>query len=160
MNVISEKAGGRAHRAWLNVLPTPDPWAFYVPPQSPVREADGSEWSSPYPVILQFWPERYYQVCHLLKESAPAFYCNIITPPVFHPNDQVVSFIDLELDVIVDGGQAALADKAEFEATNLPALWRANAEQAAHYVQNLASAKSGPFSTATTAFWHAWLQFR
>lgn len=162
MKIRSFKVGEEPHRTWLDARLTDDPWAFWVPANTPVEEASGSPWSSDFPVIMQFWPERFYQVCLLLKESGTEYYCNVVSPPRFDWSSEIVSFIDLELDVVVANGRVSLVDEDEFAARRgemTPAL-AANAVTAAEHLMTLAREKTGPFSPATAKYWHDWLHSR
>jgi uncharacterized protein len=160
MIVRSFKTGGQPHRTWLEAKRTPEPWAFLVPANTPVEEATGHRWTSGYPVVLQFWPERFYQVCLLLKATGTEYYCNIMSPPVFDEVSDTVSFVDLELDVVVTSGGIALLDEEEFRAVR-PAMaedWAIHAETASQHLIQLAQVKAGPFSPATTKHWLQWLE--
>ncbi len=155
LELVSSHGKGQAHRQWLNVFPTYDPWSFWIPPGGSVVEANGRSWSSPYPVIAMFWPQQYYQIFVLLKESCTEYYCNIITPPVFDPQKRCVLFQDLELDVYVTDDGAKLLDVAEFEESKMtyPKAWSIAAWGAAETLLRMGETKEGPFSGEVAQFW-------
>lgn len=133
-----------------------------MPPHTAVREADGTTWASPYPVIMTFWPKAFAQVCILLPADETAYYCNVIAPPVYHPRRESVEFADLDLDVRVGRGQVELVDQAEFHARKgaYPADWVDEAERAAQRLMQWARDAYGVFSPATARRWRAWLERR
>ncbi|MBX6353093.1 MAG: DUF402 domain-containing protein [Thermoflavifilum sp.] len=156
LTLASIHADGTAHRRWPQVLPTPDPWTFLIPTGWPVVEADGRQWASDHPVLAVFWPDRWYQLFVLLKRNTTGFYCNIIRPPVYHPETRMVEFVDLDLDVLVDD-EVRLVDVEEFEARSgvYPVAWRAAAWAAADELVQLARDRTGPFHPAAVRRWRA-----
>lgn len=155
MKLNSCHADGSAHRVWEAAVNTVDPWAFLIPAHSQVREASGSAWSSPYPVVGLFWPQRFYQVFLLLKETATDYYCNVITPPVYRPETNAIEFIDLDLDVLSIGRKVWVADEEEFAARSpsYPKEWVTEANTAKDVLWQYVQAGSGPFSLRTAEVW-------
>lgn len=160
MQIISRHVDGTNHRRWLCALETPDPWSFLVPPGALVEEATGRQWSSPYPVILSFWPTVFYQVCTLLKADSTDYYCNIITPPDYDGASREVKFYDLDLDVVATPSQVDLVDEEEFERRKYtyPAEWVREAVHAAEGLLAFARSGRGAFSPATAEKWRVWVR--
>jgi len=145
---------------WLRATETVDPWSFLIPPGSPVQEASGRRWSSPYPVVMIFWPGAFYQVCMLLKNDWTDYYCNVISPPRYDGRSRQIEFHDLDLDVRVT--QAAgpyLVDVEEFEQRKryYSKEWVGEAETAASHLLTMGHQQRGPFSPATAEKWRVWI---
>lgn len=174
MRIVSLHGDGAAHRIWPTVEYTPDPWSFAIPAGWSVVEADGRSWSSPYPVVAVFWPERFYQVFILLKPGFTEYYCNVISPPSwltasapiwgkqgsFSPNVAAeVRFHDLDLDVYVDATGIRVLDEDEFSARQqvYPHKWVESAQIALQELRRLATTQQGPFAPVTAQFWRRWL---
>lgn len=159
INLVSKRADGSQHRVWRGAWPTPDAWAWYLPPHAPVEEASGKVWSSPYPVIALFWPQTFYQVFLLLKENTTEYYCNMIAPVEYKSDEGVISFIDLDLDVMVTGTNVTLLDADEFEQRKAlyPAAWQKQAESASRLLVRLGEEKKGVFKPAIADGWRAWV---
>lgn len=168
MKILSYHGDGGRHREWTKVLPTSDAWTFLIPAGSLVQEASGATWSSDYPVVAFFWPDRYYQVFLLLKSRTTEYYCNIITPPVYRPGadrfpdvDSSIEFFDLDLDIYVsyqnNQVQIKQLDEDEFEQrqVNYTQEWIVQARLANEGLKGLARASQGPFSPATARWWRA-----
>lgn len=139
-----------------------DPWTFLIPAGSPVVEANGSTWSSPYPVVAMFWPRRFYQVFLLLKSDTTEYYCNVIRPPVYHPNGHQVIFHDLELDVYVSDDGVEVRDTEEFALSKeaYPDELIAGALAGADELVVLGSERRGPFSGTVNQFWRQFVETR
>lgn len=163
LRIQSVHGDGTPHRMWLHVDPTPDPWAFSIPKGSPVVEADGGRWSSPYPVVALFWPQRFYQVLLLLKANGTEYYCNLVADVAYDPVDRVIRYTDLDLDVRKTSSGVELLDEEEFEerkASYLQPFWASEAKAAAAVLMELARADQGPFQPAIADEWRAWIQVR
>jgi uncharacterized protein len=162
VELVSKHGDERPHRKWLDVECTPDPWSFFIPSASPVEEANGTRWSSSYPVIAMFWPGVFYQVFVLLKPVTTEYYCNVIVPLVYYPAVKKIEFIDLELDVYVSDKGVEPRDVEEFEAVRkgYPLAWVEGARNAFDELQSLGRARSGPFSAGTARAWRDFAQKR
>ncbi|RIV24263.1 DUF402 domain-containing protein [Alicyclobacillaceae bacterium I2511] len=176
MKIVSLHGDGSPHRIWPVVEQTPDPWCFIIPAGGSVVEANGRAWSSDYPVVAVFWPERYYQVFILLKQGHTEYYCNVISPPTwFYATSPLpmraefsdglstpvpgVWFHDLDLDVYVDAEGIRVLDEDEFSSrqTNYSPQWVAAAQSAVEELRRLATAHKGPFAPNTAQFWRWWV---
>ncbi|GMA63245.1 hypothetical protein GCM10025859_36850 [Alicyclobacillus fastidiosus] len=134
------------------MLPTTVKGAYRIPAGSPVVEANGQTWASDYPVVAFFWPNVYFQVFMLLKESGTDYYCNVMAPALIAKD---IVYIDLDLDVIVTDGQVKLVDEKEFrerKVTYLPEWVRA-AEAASEWLVQQAQRRQGVFHPATGLGW-------
>ncbi|WP_067621183.1 DUF402 domain-containing protein [Alicyclobacillus acidiphilus] len=156
MRLVSIHADGTAHRIWSEAISTHTFGAYWIRPNTSVYDANGRVWSSDFPVVGLFWPNQFYQVFLLLKSDRTDYYANVIAPPLF---GEQVTFIDLDLDVIVENGLVQLADIEEFEARKdrYPVAWIQQAEQAARTLQTLAEASAGPFRPALAESWRAYV---
>jgi uncharacterized protein len=157
MKLQSLRGDGRIHRIWTKAYATDEPWAFTIPANTPVQESDGSEWSSPYPVVALFWPGAYYQVFMLLKEDTTDYYCNVIAPLRYVADEQTVVFTDLDLDVRVTATGVEVLDEDEYEVrkASYPPCWCEGAMRAKAELVALATQQRGPFSPATANRWRA-----
>lgn len=159
MNVVlcSTHFDGTPHRRWEVTNTTADAWSFAIAPGAPVREADGHIWASDYWVVAWFWPDVFYQVFLLLKDTGTEYYCNIITPPVYIANKPEIAFADLELDVRLDANGLWVADEDEFAARQVdyPKSVVSAARAAKDRLTDLGAARRGPFSQAAAARWRA-----
>lgn len=162
MRLISRHGDGSAHRVWLRAHITPEPWAFFVPSGEPVQEADGSTWSSAYPVVALFWPHCYYQVFLLLRARDTAYYCNVIVPPVYNALQAQVEFIDLDLDITKSSDGVRVEDQPEFDGRRpaYPSHWVDGALAARDELVCAAEAATGPFAPAVASQWRHWCSGR
>lgn len=151
MNVASKKfqsmkVNGLVHRTWSNALVTPFPQTYFIPPNTPVIEANGEFWSSPYPVFATFYGKQYFQVFTLCKDDRTDYYCNVITP--ITEFDSTISFIDLDIDVIATSESVQVLDLDEFEQrrTLYPVQWQQSALRAREQLVQMAERRSGVFS--------------
>jgi protein associated with RNAse G/E len=159
MNIVSLHGDGSPHRHWPDVRCTDEPWVFYVPPGSPVIEASGRRWSDVDPVFLMFWPNRFYQVCLLMRPDRTDYYCNVIAPPRYFSDTECVEFYDLDLDVLCMDGEVRVLDEDEFERRRsaYPAAWIVKALEAKDWLLRAATTRTGPFAPATAQRWRDWL---
>lgn len=148
---------GMPHRTWERVIRLPLQIAYFIPPFSPVREANGRSWSSDYPVIAYFWPDVFFQVTVLLKANRTDYYCNIITPVTQTMSD--IWFIDLDLDVLVMDEEVSLVDEEEFELRKqfYPDEWVRGALEAKSLLLHMAEKQIGPFAPAIAEGWREWI---
>ncbi|WDL98675.1 DUF402 domain-containing protein [Alicyclobacillus sp. ALC3] len=153
VSLVSTHWNGTAHRVWQRAEPYLDAWSFLIEAGDSVLEADGRVWSSPYPVVAWFWPEAFYQVFLLQKDSGAEYYCNVITPPQYDGLTHSVQFCDLDIDVRVDVGGVRVVDEDEFaqRRVNYPSSLVAAALAARDTLVTLANARQGPFSAAAAA---------
>ena len=153
MRFVSLRASGAVYRIWPEALPTPTRSAFLIPPGYPVVEADGRTWSNTFPVVAFFWPGLYYQVFLLLRAEQPAYYVNVITP-MTRLRD-VIYFIDLDLDVIVQHGVPMLVDEEEFAQRRggYGAAQVTGAIRAVEQIFALVTRNQGVFSSECVSAW-------
>lgn len=159
MRLMSRRSDGSLHREWLQVIPVAgEPWTFYIPSGGLVREQNHSTWSSPFPVIAFFFPQEFYQIFMLLKETGTEYYCNVISPAQFIPSSDVIEFVDLDLDVIKAGESVRAVDEDEFEVKKAAYStdWVENAKKAMDRLLSMATEETGPFTPATADWWRAW----
>ncbi|MFB5192288.1 DUF402 domain-containing protein [Alicyclobacillus fastidiosus] len=156
MNIVSIRADGSPHRQWTGVLPTMMRGAYRIPAGSPVVEANGATWSSDYPVVAFFWPNVYFQVFMLLKETGTDYYCNVMTPALVAKD---IVYIDLDLDVIVTDGQVKLVDEREFNERKSAYRpeWVQAATTTSQWLVQQAKRRQGVFHPATGLGWRTLL---
>lgn len=98
-----------------------------------------------------YWTDRWYSV---FRFQTPAgrlfkFYCNVNTPPSL--KDRVLSFIDLDVDVLVEPDYTyTVLDEEEFERHaelyNYPLVYRTRVREALDEIFRLVKIKEFPFS--------------
>ncbi|WP_206881240.1 DUF402 domain-containing protein [Alicyclobacillus mali (ex Roth et al. 2021)] len=142
MRLISLRSDGTVHRRWSAAEPGRF-GGWWIPPGTPVED-DGGSWSSPYPVAAIAWPKAWFQVFVLLKTDSTDYYVNICTPPCIGAD---VVWIDLDLDVRVEGGRVWVADEDEFQmrSRGYPRAWCTAAQQAVVDVQHAVKFGAHPF---------------
>ncbi|GFN31127.1 DUF402 domain-containing protein [Paenibacillus xylaniclasticus] len=123
--IKSFKHNGRLHRLWhRNWLVPADRLApehaalsmtVLINRQTPIQEADGKLWKSRVPAVSFFIPGEWYNIVALLEDGGIRYYCNVASP-VTRSDDDVLTYIDYDLDVIrtADGG-VHVVDRDEFE---------------------------------------------
>jgi protein associated with RNAse G/E len=116
VTVVSVKHDGSAHRLWKKgQVVCKKPLVVRVDSGEHVVEADGREWSSPFPVFLWFHPDAWFNVIILCKKDGTGYYCNIASPPIFYEKENRYEFVDYDLDVIVEtDGSYQVVDREEY----------------------------------------------
>lgn len=160
----SYKHDGRKHRGWVKLYEVPgEKGILWIYPHTAVVEADGSEWSSPFPVIYWVHPEKWYNVAILCKEDGTGYYCNVASPVEYDAEQNLYTFIDYDVDLIVsDDGVAEIVDEEELtehaHAMKYPEDVLHKIAEATAELQALFEAQEGPFDPeARTRYMQAWL---
>lgn len=98
-----------------------------------------------------YWLDRWYNVFRFAKPDGQLrnYYCNVNVPPTFA--DGVLSYIDLDLDILVEPDFSyRIVDTEEFEqnvaAQNYSAEVQVNARKALDELVSLIETKQFPFS--------------
>lgn len=124
--IESQKYDGKMHRLWTCARPisidtivkdeySPD-FLLQIPAFTKVIDASGKEWSSNYDVVACFFSEKHYQVMVLKKTPYTEYYCNSCSIAEVDNLEQVVRFIDFDLDLLVNSGWGMkVVDRQEFE---------------------------------------------
>ncbi|MCQ6562531.1 DUF402 domain-containing protein [Paenibacillus mendelii] len=122
--IKSFKHDGHLHRMWLKNWVVPDSLLLpehaaesmhvIVNEQTPIQEADGTQWISRVPAVSFFIPGQWYNVVGLMEDQGTRYYCNMASPPFL--GEGVLTYIDYDLDVILPcGGEAHIVDQDEYE---------------------------------------------
>ena len=155
----SYKHDGRKHRGWVKLYELPgEPGVMYIEPGTPVVEANGSEWSSPFTVIYWVHPEKWYNVAVLCKENGTGYYCNVASPIVYEEAERLYTFIDYDVDLIAnEDGVHEIVDEEELteHAAAMkypPDILNKIAEATAELVA-LFEAQEGPFDPQARGKW-------
>jgi hypothetical protein len=108
MIIKSFKHNGSLHRTWFENWRLPDAqltaehrkeaMIVLVSDQTPIRDADGSRWTSRIPAVSFFLPNRWFNIIALVMDNGVRYYCNVASPPYIQGN--VLTYIDYDLDVI------------------------------------------------------------
>ncbi len=128
--IMSHKYDGKIHRVWTCAYPIKKNSTYHdefvpdlmlrIPAYAKVVEANGKEWSSNYDVIACFYERMYYQVMVLRKGHHNEYYCNSCTVAEISQKSKTVSFIDLDLDLIIDKNHIMrVVDQNEFEENSM-----------------------------------------
>ncbi|MFC4769266.1 DUF402 domain-containing protein [Effusibacillus consociatus] len=114
---MSIKHDGFAHRSWdAAVVLEEEPLRLAISPHTPVRNSDGSVWTSDYEVEAYFHPEYWFNAFLLKKSDGSEWYCNVAAPPLFNKKKNEVHFVDYDLDVYVYAdGSFKVLDRDEYE---------------------------------------------
>ena len=124
--IESRKYDGSLHRVWPKAIPlqtspiyredTLPYFSLLLPAHSPVIESSGEIWSSSYDVIACFFAGKYYQVMVLCKSIGTEYYCNSCSIASIDTQARLVSYIDMDLDVIIDHRRhVRIVDQDEYE---------------------------------------------
>jgi uncharacterized protein len=116
VTVVSLKHDGSPHRMWKKgQVVGKNPLVVRVDSGEHVVEADGREWSSPFPVFLWFHPDAWFNVIILCKKEGTGYYCNIASPPIYDEKEKRYQFVDYDLDVLVEtDGTYQVVDREEY----------------------------------------------
>jgi uncharacterized protein len=161
VSMQSYKHDGREHRRWVKLYELPgEKGILCIDPDTPVVEADGSEWSSPFPVIYWVHPEKWYNVAVLCRETGTGYYCNVASPVEFDEERQCYTFIDYDVDLIVsEEGVAEVVDEEELtdhaDAMKYPTDVLHKIAEATAELVALFEAQEGPFEPEARTRWLA-----
>lgn len=168
--IKSFKHDGSLHRMWRENWRVPDDalaaghaaekMTVFVNSQTPIREADGSEWVSKVPAVSFFIPKQWYNIVALIEESGIRYYCNVASPPYI--SGRTLTYIDYDLDVILFPDRTRqVVDQQEYETHSR--LYRYTAEvkaKVAEGLQNLTARMEGggpPFDDdAVRQYYERW----
>lgn len=133
VQVYSFKYDGSVHRVWnyaaipvqpvrpvlgpaWQQLPLAAGSILYMPSSRLVTEATGRRWRSLYDSLAFFFPAHWFNVVVLFQQGElHEYYCNLSSPARLQMDQRLVSYIDLELDVLwTPGERVASVDQAEF----------------------------------------------
>ncbi|WP_018132657.1 DUF402 domain-containing protein [Effusibacillus pohliae] len=116
VTILTTKHNRAKHRSWDAAWVIEErPLRLLIPAQTPVREQDGSVWTSDYEVEAYFHPEQWYNAFILKKPEGTEWYCNVAAPPEFDAGAGQVRFVDYDLDVYVEAdGSPHVLDREEF----------------------------------------------
>jgi len=163
----SYKHDGREHRRWVHLFEVPgEKGVLWIDPNTPVVEADGKEWSSPFPVIYWVSPEKWYNVAVLCKEEETAYYCNIASPIEYDEATQTYTFIDYDVDLLGnEHGVYEVVDEEELtehaHAMKYPPDVLLKIAEATAELVALFEAQEGPFEPEARERWtEAWVEAR
>jgi protein associated with RNAse G/E len=157
----SFKHNGKEHRRWVRLYEVPgERGVLYIEPDTPVVEADGSEWSSPFPVIYWVSPEKWFNVAMLCKGEGTAYYCNVASPVAFDEERKLYSFVDYDVDVLVnEDGVYEVVDEEELtdhaHAMKYPSEILHKIAEATAELVALVEAQEGPFDPEARIRWTA-----
>jgi uncharacterized protein len=163
----SYKHDGRKHRGWVKLYELPgEKGVMWIEPDTSVVESNGSEWSSPFPVIYWVHSEKWYNVAVLCKETGTGYYCNVASPIKYEDEQDTYTFIDYDVDLIVnEDGVYEVVDEEELtehaQAMQYPSdILHKIAEATAELVA-LFEAQEGPFDPEARERWtKAWEEAR
>ncbi|PWK13773.1 DUF402 domain-containing protein [Tumebacillus permanentifrigoris] len=153
------KHDGREHRRWVKLYELPaERGVMWIEPDTPVLEADGGEWSSPFPVIYWVHPEKWFNVAVLCKQDGTAYYCNIASPIEFEEERNLYKFIDYDVDLIVnEEGVYEIVDEEELtehaHAMHYPTEILHKIAEATAELIALFEAREGPFDPEARSRW-------
>jgi protein associated with RNAse G/E len=155
----SYKHDGREHRRWVKLYELPgERGVLCIDPDTPVIEADGKSWSSPFPVIYWVHPEKWYNVAVLCREDGTTYYCNVASPIQYDESRRMYTFIDYDVDLIVSAdGVAEVVDEEELtehaQAMKYPPDVLHKIAEATAELVALHEAQEGPFDPDAPARW-------
>lgn len=99
-----------------------------------------------------YWLDRWYNVFRFAQPDGQLrnYYCNVNVPPTF--SDDVLSYVDLDLDILVDPDLSyRILDAEDFERNievyGYPAEVQANARQALEELVSMIETRAFPFNT-------------
>lgn len=155
----SYKHDGREHRRWVKLYELPgERGVLCIEPDTPVVESDGKLWSSPFPVIYWVHPEKWYNVAVLCRETGTAYYCNVASPVQYEEAEHLYTFIDYDVDLIVnEDGVGEIVDEEELtehaHAMQYPPDVLNKIAEATAELVALQEAQEGPFDPDAVSRW-------
>lgn len=114
--IKSYKHDGTLHRKWLEnvVLHCTEHVLIGVNDGTMVVEANNKQWQTKERALFYFHKQFWFNVVYIMDDKNPYYYCNISSPFTYRNN--VLSYIDYDLDVIIDKNFSyQLLDEEEFE---------------------------------------------
>ncbi len=115
VNIISYKHDGHIRRSWDQgfVLEANDERYIIVTNKTWVEDDDGHKWFTREPAICYFYPDRWFNVIAMLRETGTYYYCNLASPVLY--DGKAVKYIDYDLDYkIYPDGTVMLLDENEY----------------------------------------------
>lgn len=111
------KYGGKLHYEWTSaIIEHNDNYvtAYSIPGRTLIHHTKGKEYQYEN-YSFEFFPKNeWYTVCiDIEKNGEVQYYCNICMPPTFE--DDVVTFVDLDIDLVNRTGTWEVIDEDEFE---------------------------------------------
>jgi protein associated with RNAse G/E len=105
-NLVMHRLGTDEHGTWLG-----------LPSGSSMSKGDGPPVPIPQPHVILFPRDTWYTAVFNGEPAAVEVYCDLTTPPTW-PTPDLVSMVDLDLDVLRKRGaaEALLVDEDEFAA--------------------------------------------
>lgn len=113
--IVSYKHNGKIHRTWdrVMVLSHDEHVLVVANDHSTVTESDGRTWSAREPAISFFFPNQFFNIICMCRETGIHYYCNLASP--FYANEEAIFYIDYDLDVALSPmSNIRILDEAEY----------------------------------------------
>jgi len=110
------KHNGHLHRNWDTsyVLETNDDGIVLMTNKTWVIDEDSKRWHTREPALVYLYPNKWFNVIAMIRESGIYYYCNFASPYVY--DEEGVKYIDYDLDYkIFPDGEVVLMDEDEFD---------------------------------------------
>ena len=154
IEVRAYKFDGLLHRSWPAELLTRDGSLIVLDasfPEEVIHDLLGTI-ASGTRSLEYYWLDRWYNVFRFAQPDGELrnYYCNVNVPPTF--TDDVLSYVDLDLDILVDPDLSyRILDAEDFEKNievyGYPADVQANARQALEELVSMIETHAFPFDT-------------
>ena len=170
--IKSFKHNGRLHRMWLENWMVPEDrlrpehqaesMAVLINSKTRILESDGREWVSRVPSVAFFVPGCWFNIIALLEEEGIRYYCNVASPPYVNHAENVITYIDYDLDVIRNAaGDMQIVDQKEYElhqaSLHYSDMVKAKVQEGLYEVTDRIRKKASPFDDAhVMAYFEEW----
>lgn len=151
IEVHSIKYDGAPHRWWCSEVKAVDKSGILLESaEGTYMYGPGGGWRS-LGGLTQLWWDRWYNVYKAYEGTSPLlYYVHIALPPQVADGGRRITYVDLELDVIMDAdGTVRIVDEDEFDEARkvygYPADLVANAKETAQSVRRLLLMSSTPW---------------
>lgn len=118
IEVKSYKHHGLLHRTWSNgvLLFASDDYFLVGSIQTMITETSGNVWHTREPAITLYARNDWFNVVCMFKENGVSYYANIASPTVYDEKENVLKFVDYDMDIRMDSqGKVRVVDMAEYQ---------------------------------------------
>lgn len=161
--IRSYKHDGTFHREWQKNIALHQTEHILIGMNNKTKmvEANGKSFTTKEPALFYFHKHHWFNVVRILHKENPYFYCNISSP--FTYNDHLLTYIDYDLDVIVqDDFSYEVLDEEEYEINKQKMNYGKEVEyevnESVMILKKWIRTRKGPFHRNFTEDWQHYVQ--